>query len=535
MFSSRKGRLIGLIVGSMLIASLMPQSGALAQESPQELVVGVGAAAGMSADFTVDPYESPAMNVLGLLLYDPLVIVDRNGVAPALATSWDISADGKAWTFHLRKGVKFHDASEFDAQAAKFSINKAKTKTRGMMSAMSGEARYAPQIKSVDIVDKYTIAVHLERPCGAFLENLSMFYLILSPQSYSPEGRFAKPIGTGPFILSSYSKRRVELLPFKDCWRGAPKLDRVVIRLIPDPQALAMALEAGELDMVAGGGGGMSILYSDVKRLESDPRFRVYSGNSALLEFIRFNSTRSPFDDIRVRQAVNYALDRQAIIEAVFEGYGVPCKGPIGYDASIRWTDPTIEGCPYDPTKARQLLAETGWGDRDRDGILDKMSKPFTVTLTFSAFYPYESAMAEMIQYQLKQVGIRVKLQQLEMAAYMGSLMAGSYDFALQPSMGKGEVNPDPYLNMFFHSKGVFTTMRNRAFDQAFDQAMTTTDHEQRQQLYYKMQQIIMEEYPAAFLIHPAEGAVIKREVKGFQMAYAFDILRSLGKVYRQG
>ena len=480
----------------------------------QELVIPLG-----DKEITMDPLGTSTSWHIRPLVFETLVVADIEGNHPALATSWNVSQDGRTWTFNLREGVKFHDNTQFDASNANYSIHK---------SLETGKS-YRFNMESIQIPDNHTLIITLKEPYGPFLVDIGSIWMI-SSGCYDSEGKFKEAIGTGPFIPVKCTKQDVTLKSNPDYWGSAPIIQKVTIKLIPDATTQIMALEAGELDLVGADISGVG--YSDIKRLENDPRFKVYTRNEAQIEFLGFNTNSEFFSDKRVREAVNYGIDRQAIIDSVLEGYGVPARGPIGHNSSIPWTNTMIEGYSYNPEMAAKLLKDAGWGDKDNDGVLEKDGKRFEVTLIYSGYRPFSGTMTEIIQAQLAELGIKVNIMVLESGAFLNILQEKGYDMAVIPNHGKGEADPYPYLFMFYHSKASYPIMENETFDRLYFQSMATVDPDKRKVIYDQMQEVIMNECVAAFLLHPGKVGIAKKELNDFELKHGFGGFEPFKRAY---
>ncbi|MBC7324475.1 MAG: hypothetical protein H5T99_04075, partial [Moorella sp. (in: Bacteria)] len=214
-----------------------------AQGQVQELAIALGEKEVVSLD-PYDPHGSSSSWYIEPMLFETLVFNTLKGPEPLLAERWEMSPDGKKWTFHLRQGVKFHDGSSLTAEAAKFSIEKSlANKSRGL-----GARKPPVPITRVEAADERTVVVHLDKPYGPFLTEIGSVRIV-SPASYQGD-KFVKPVGTGPWVVASFNPQEMVFAPFEDYWRGKPKLSKVTIKCIPDPQARVMALEAGEVDVI---------------------------------------------------------------------------------------------------------------------------------------------------------------------------------------------------------------------------------------------------------------------------------------------
>ncbi len=502
-----------LLMGAITLVGCS-QKNVPARGEAQELVIALGATEVSSLD-PYDPRGSSSSWYIEPLLYETLVFNTLRGPEPLLAERWETSPDGKKWTFYLRQGVKFHDGSPLTAEAVKFSIEKSlANKTRGL-----GASNPPIPITRVEAPDERTVVVHLDKPYGPFLTQFGGVYMkIISPASYQGD-KFVRPIGTGPWVVASFSPQEMVLTPFEDYWRGKPKLSKITIKCIPDPQARVMALEAGEVDVI--GVDMQGVEPAAAKRLAASGKYQVISLHQAYLVALYFNPRAELLKDIRVRQAINYALNREEMVAKLLEGYGVPAKGPVGFDTSIPWTNPHIEGYPYDPDKAKALLKDAGF----------KGDAP--LKLAYEGYYAYHKALAELIQAQLAAVGIKVELNSYESGAFTKILQAGQYDLALIPPYGKYEEDPYPYLGMFFFSQGRYKVMESAEFDRLFMAQLFTADQKEREKLYWALQEEIMKNCPAAFLFHPDRITVLKKDIQGWESDYGFNSLTTLWKVSR--
>lgn len=505
-----------ILVLSCLLLGCISDSGSIDTSHAQEIVVPLG-----DKEVTMDPLGTSTSWHIRPLVFDTLVAADIEGYHPALAASWNVSQDERTWTFHLQEGVKFHDNTPFDAFSANYSIHTSLEK--------SSSFTYRFKVESVQVPDNYTLVITLKAPYGPFLDAMGSTWMV-SPRCYDKEGIFKEAVGTGPFIPVRYSKQEVVLKSNPDYWDGAPIIKKVTVKVIPDAATQIMALETGELDIVGPDQSGAG--YSYIKRFEDNPRFVIYKRNQSQIEFLGFNVDSEFFSDKRVREAVNYGIDRQAIINSVLEGYGVPARGPIGYDSSIPWTNTDIKGYSYNPEMAAKLMKDAGWEDKDNDGVLEKDGRRFEVTLIHTGHRSFNGAMTEIIQAQLAKLGIRINIMVLEGGAFNIRLQKKDFDMAVIPNYGKGETDPYSYLFMFFHSRGMYHIMENDTFDSLYYQYMSTVDPEKRKVIYDRMQEAIMEECVAAFLMHPGKAAIARKGLNDFELKYGFGGFEPFKRAY---
>ncbi len=338
-------------------------------------------------------------------IFQGLTRIDRHGqVQPSLARSWTVSPDGLTYTFTLQPNVKFHDGSPFDCSAVQFSYGRAMAPD----SVNAQKQLFAP-ISRVDCPDKLTARITLKQPASNFLFDMGWGDAVMVSPS-SAGGNKTHPIGTGPFRFKQWVQGdRVELVRNPDYWGPAPKLSAVTFRFIADPAAATAAMLAGDLDAFPNFPAPDAL-----DQFRHDPRFAVHIGTTEGKTIVALNEARHPFDDIRVRRALAYAIDRKAVIDGAENGLGQP----IG--SHYVPTDPgyiDLTGVyPYDPAKAKALLAEAGI----------KPGTTFTLTLPPP---PYARRGGEIVAAMLEQVGLHAKLVPIEWAQWIDQVFLHSqYD-----------------------------------------------------------------------------------------------------------
>ena len=443
-------------------------------------------------------------------VYEQLAWIDYDlEPKPMLAIRWDVSSDGKVWTFDLREGVEFHDGTAFNADTAKANFERLDAEKPGQLGPL----------ESIDVVDAYTIRFTHSEPFASFIRQLSWpFMSMISPNAVDADGNVVDPIGTGPYKVDEYTADdKLVLVRNENWWGGMPKLEGMTLRCIPDANARAMSLETGEIDLIIDTGG---VLPECAGTLDADPDIEVLSRLIATSHFMVLNCGKSPFDDASVRLAVQYAIDQETIVDTVLEGYGIPGKGPIT-PTLAEWENPDI-GVRYNPSTAEDLLTAAGWTDTDGDGVLDKDGQPFEVRLLLHSGlvgrWPYE-AISEVIQSELGDLGIDVEIQVLAGGAWSSALGDGEYEMTIHPSTILG---PHSMLYDWFNSNGDMNVMRNMSYsnsrvDELTELGKATMDPGERYQLYYEAQEIVADEAPM-FPIYYEEMINAKRDnVIGFE------------------
>jgi peptide/nickel transport system substrate-binding protein len=447
----------------------------------------------------IDPHVN-ASSELGIPLtsvYDTLVWQDLSGeFVPGLAQSWEISDDGLTYTFHLRDDVVFHDGTPFDAQAVKFNLDRIADPATKSQKAVFMLGPY----ESTEIVDDYTVKVHLKEPYAPFLDSASQVYLgTASPTAIEKWGADYQlhQVGTGPFIMKEYIPNDHLTLVRNPGYNWAPPifnhqgpayLEEIEFRFFVEPATRALALEGGEADVMG------EIPPHDAERLADNPAFTLLPvaipGQS--LQFF-LNTEKAPTDDLRVRQAINYATDKEAIVKAIFKEYSPVAHGPlnaftIGYDESV-------EGMyGVDPAKAERLLEEAGWVDSDGDGNREKDGQLLKLE-AYLMSWGYVPEVAQLLQAQLKAVGIEMESQVVAYPAALEAAREGKHNlipFSLSSS------DPD-ILRTFFHSDNAdsgfnWSKVRDPRLDELLENGARTLDLGRRRELYAEAQQLIMAE-----------------------------------------
>ncbi len=444
----------------------------------------------------IDPHINASAE-LGIPLtsvYDTLVYQDpaTGAFVPGLAESWEVSANGLEYTFHLRLDVKFHDGTPFDAEAVRYNLERivspdlASQKARFMLGPYAG----------TDVVDEYTVRIRLSEPFAPLLDSLSQVYLgMASPAAVEKWGSEYQlhQVGTGPFLFAEYVPKDHLLLKRNPDYAWGPslyhhttaQLDEVEFRFFTSPSTRSPALETGEADVVG------EIPPLDAARLEEQAGFHIEPvaiPGASLMFFM--NTARPPLDDLRVRQAVIYATDRAAIIHTVFQDTSPVAYGPLtavtfGYDAAVQ------DFYPYDPDRAAALLDEAGWADSDGDGVRDRDGEPLTLDL-YVMSWGYLAEIGQLLESQWAQAGIAVSTQKV---SYPEALqIAGEGSHHLMPFSISG-TDPD-VLRTFFHSDAAFnwSHVADAELDDWLDDGARALSREERTALYGQVQRRVMEQ-----------------------------------------
>jgi len=419
-------------------------------------------------------------------LYEGLTRIDRDGrVRPLLARSWEISPDGLAYTFRLVDGVKFHDGTAFDSADVKFAFDRA----RAPSSTNAQKQIFAP-IETIETPDARTVAIRLKEPAGNFLYHLGWGdAVIVAPET--AEANKTNPVGTGPFRFRSWARGdRVELVRNPDYWGPAPKLDAVTFRFINDPQAQAAAVQAGDVDAFPNL--GAPELFADFRK---NPAFTAVAGNTEGEIVAGLNAARKPLDDPRVRRALMHAVDRKALVEGAYSGFGQP----IGSHFSPN--HPAFKDMtgvvPHDVEKAKALLAEAGYGN----GLDLTLKAPQMA---------YASRSAELIAAMLSEAGVNVRIAPTEFPAKWIEEVFRNKDYEMTIVAHAEPLDIDIYAR-----EGYYFNYRNETFRALMAEAAKTTDEAARYAKYAEAQKILADEVPALFLFQLPKLGVWSAKLRG--------------------
>ena len=435
-------------------------------------------------------------------IYETLVRLDSDlNLIPGLAESWEPQDDGKVWLFHLRKDVRFHDGTPFNAEAVQYSY---------------GERGYVTQVKTlqlenIEAIDEHTVKFTCVKPMPLPTYLTHVAWPIVSPTSIDADGNFTQPIGTGPFKFSKHTKgQEVVLEKNEDYWGGQEKLEKIIFKIIPDASTRMMALASGDVDM------SIKVPESEVKKLEQDPGITVHRKLTTFTDFMQFNCSRPPFDDVNVRKAVAYAIDTEGIVKNILNDIGVAAQGRP-YSPVMMYSSEDIPLYSQDVDKARNILATAGWEDKDDNRVMKKNGKELEIDLVFSpSWSPRQQKIAEACQAQLAEAGFKVNVKQMEGAAVEQLENEGNFDILMRT--GFFVWGPYPHHVKMHHSQNYKSHYDNPAYDQLVDQGESEIDEEKKQQIYTAIQKMIMEELPAFYLVHEQKIVATRSNVQGYEI-----------------
>jgi ABC-type transport system substrate-binding protein len=475
---------------------------------------------GIAADPTGFDPEAVLNNTSGFVMatiYDSLVRykTGTTEVVPGLAEKWDISADGLTYTFHLRKGVTFQDGSPFNAktyiQGIDRILNKQNPDSIFNTGPVEGMIDFTYEdVTSYRAVDDDTVEFKLKQPSAALLASLAMVWNgVVSPVAVAKYGKDFRnhPLGSGPFIFKEWRQRdQIVLDANPNYWGGKPKVDHLVFKEYPDAQAALLALKRGDIQILG------DVSAQSIAALRGDANVQLITQPGLAISGVGLPNDVTPFTDKRVRQALNYAIDRDAIDKALFQGLAVPMTSPLpesqwGFDAALK-------GYGYDLEKAKKLLEEAG--------VKPGMKVEFLTYNSPRGYNPAGPDLATAIQGYLQKLGIEADVRKVDMGANLSTIRSGKYQGMFMVGWTGDNGDPDNFVGELFNSKNipVGNTARyhNPQVDTLLDQAVKESNPQKRLALYSQIQQAVLEDAPWIFVNSVLQVRAIRKEVKGFTL-----------------
>ena len=451
-------------------------------------------------------------------IYDRLVQYkdESTEIEPALAESWESSEDGLTWRFNLRKGVKFHDGTPFNAEAVLFSLNRQHDSNHPFHN-VGGSYTYWSYTGLAEIVEKiiapdaYTVQITLKRPYAPFIYTIAMTpFSIVSPtalQKWKADFR-NHPVGTGPFKFVRWDREdKVVLEANKDYWEGRPPLDRIILRSIPDNSVRLIELQNGSIHAMEFPNP------DDLPQIRADDQLRIIEQPGMNVGYLAMNLDKKPFDNLKVRLAVNHAINKHQIITQLYQGMGIPAKNPI---PPTMWSyDDSIEEYTYDPAKAKALLTEAGYPD-GFETTLWALPVP-------RPYIPDGSALAAAIQSDLRRVGIKAKIVTFDWGTYLEKTKNGEHDTAMLGwSADLGD--PDNFFYYLLSKEAAKKPAGNIAFyrsdemQEVLVEAQSTTNQAKRIELYKRAQGLFHRDSPWVPLAHAKQILIINKQIQNLKL-----------------
>lgn len=481
----KRGLALGLVLALTLVVP-WPVNAA----GPKQLVISQAEDA-----VTLDPHMTSQAETMTVSfnIYNQLVdFNEKFEPVPSLATAWK-QVDPVTWRFTLRKGVTFHNGEAFNARAVKFNFDRLVDPNQ---KAPMGTRLTA--IKEMRVVDDSTVDIVTKEPYAPLLYILSLYMSIVPPDTVKQMGdtKFGQAgIGTGPYRVMKWVKDQELVLEANPTyWKGAPRIQRVVFRPIPEDSARVAALQTGESDIIA------SVPPDRWKDLQQDKATRLLARTGTML-YMGLDTFHPPFTDVRVRRALNHAIDVDTIISKILLGTAYRMNGP--FFKTTLGADKSIPPFRYDPALAKKLLAEAGY--------------PNGFETVLSALPAQEGAskmleVAETVAYQLGQVGVKVKIDQLDPATAFARYQAK--EFKMYFFTWPESPEPDRYLYTLFHSQARGYYYKNAEADELLDQGRQTFNVAERRKVYESLHRLLVQDVPWVYLYAQMTGFGVRRDVK---------------------
>lgn len=446
-------------------------------------------------------------------IFDPLVTADPETleIKPALASSWDFSADGLVWTFRLRNDVKWHDGKPFTAKDVKFTLESVVDPKVNSRRMADFEA-----IDKVVVVDAHTAKIFLKQPYAPLLGSLGMLGIVpehaLAGKDMNTADFNRVPIGTGPYKFVKWlSGDRIVVRANHEYWDGDPNIEEITFRIIPDANTILAQLLSGQIDIA-------DAKPANLEMFEKNPKFEVYSCQVPVYYFLALDLRQPRFQDKRVREAIVSAVDRNKIVEKVLKGYGSVAES---HYPPYSWVyNPKVPQCPYDPARAKKLLAEAGWHPGS-DGMLQKDGKRFAMTIEVDKGDLVREQVAVILQSYLKDIGINAQVKVYEWSTFVDRMINNKYEDSFFCWWALG-IDPDYQTYRVFHSSQMGngynnTFYQNPTVDKLLDEARRLTDPAQRKERYQALAKVLAEDVAQVFLYWEDNLLVADKRIKGIK------------------
>lgn len=463
-----------------------------------ELVVGIA----QDLDSSLDPHKTVKAGTREVMfnVFEGLMKPTPSGdLTPAIAEDYTVSEDRMTYTFTLREGVRFHNGDAVTAEDVKYSLERCAAATEtGIVQVEAFSV-----IQSIDIPDERTVSITISEPSNEFISYLTTAIL---PAGYTEQD--TKPVGTGPFkFVSRTAQDAIVLEKFDGYWGTPAQLDKVTLKIMENADSLMMSMQSGAIDLTA------HLTSDQVAQLEAD--FNVAEGTMNLVQAMYLNNAEKPFDDVRVRQALSYAVDKQQIIDLAFDGYGSPI-GSSMYPAFGKYFDDSLTNYyPHDVEKAKSLLAEAGYPDG------------FEMTITVPSNYKPHMDTAEVLVQQLAEVGVKATIQPIEWESWVSDVYAGRQFQATVVGVDASNMTARALLERFTSDYGKnFINYNSAEYDALFQQVLTTYDDAAQTALYKEMEADLTRNAANVYIQDLADLVAVRKGVEGvtFYPIYVLDL-----------
>ena len=481
-------------------------------ETKAEPTMGGSIVVGIPQDIedSLDPHKSVAAGTKEVLfnIYEGLVKPDEKGnYIDAVAQSHTISEDGKTYTFTLREGVKFHNGADVTVDDVKYSIERCAGITEGTEPLIAAFSN----VENVETPDDKTIVIHLKEADTEFLA-----YLIVAVIPKDVQDLATNPVGTGPFMYESRSpQENIKIKKFADYWDSEHQayLDEVTFKVVSDSNAIVTGLKGGSLDMMA------RIDSNQSAQLKGED-FTIYEGGMNLVQALYLNNAEAPFDDIKVRQALCYAVNRQDVLDMIADGKGT-IIGSSMFPAFDKYYMPELaDKYPQDVKKAKELLAEAGYPDG------------FDMTITVPSNYQQHVDTAQILVEQLKQIGVNAEIQLVEWDSWLSDVYGDRKFQSTVVGVDAAYLSGRALLERFTSDASKnFINFSNEEYDKLYQQVKKSTDDEEQTELYKKMETILADDAANVYIQDMASEVALRKSYGGFTF-YPLYVL-DMAKIYK--
>ena len=513
-------------LGLAMVASVALADSTPTPLPPAQQVVSVATTADVTTFDTAGVGDAPTA-LVATQIFDRLVIKDPQGNdKPDLATSWDVAPDGMSWTFHLRHGVTFQDGSPFDASVVKWHFDR--------ILGGKGPVRYTKAfgiiLKAVDVVDPYTVTFELKAPTASFLDLVveQNGGMIMSKANFDKLGEKQNalhPVGTGPFEFVRWTPgQETVLAPNPTYWGTKTRLSKLIFKPIPESNTQVIDLQTNGVQIIH------DITAQDLAGLQKDKNVEVATTPAYAVRNIYLNPNRGPTADLKVRQAINYALDTKTIVQALVGTMGV-WSDYNNVMPLASWGFPgkdVIHGYPYDVEKAKQLLAEAGW--TLQNGKLMKDGKQMKLEfISPNGRYFEDKEISQVVKNQLGKLGIDVNLQIMEWSPFLKKARASDWDMVFI-GWQQSTNNPSNFYDarIMTGGRGNYGKLSDPAIDALLHKADRIADRTQRKQIYAEVDQMVEDHAWMVPLYNGVKVAAYRNNVQGYTISPVQDHYASL-------
>lgn len=505
--------LILVIVFTMMVTGCSKEQ---TLEMEQHLIIG--------EQFDLRGYDpgSSMSDFVRALVYNNLVELDMNfEKSPALAREWEMNDEATVWTFHLREDVLFHDGEPWNAEAAKFNLDYRREGTgKGWLS----------NVEAVNVLDTYVLEIVLSQPNYTFDSDLTPpFLAMVSPNAIDENGDLVAAIGTGPFQLTDWKQdQSFEMVRNENYFEGAPELERLTFKVIPDAETRALALQNGEIHMVSGREG-----LTAVQRLKHESHINVVKATSQTSEVIFMNTHEGLLVDQALREAVYYAVDLEEMVAELLEDLAEVPQNFFS-EAYVPYVDVNRHVPRVNVDQAVEILEQAGWDSFNAQGIREKDGEPLHLRLVLGASNEEDKLLSLVIQDQLKAIGIHVELVHLEGGALREALNTKDYDMMM---IGQWLIPHDEptthYMRGYWHSDSTYTIYHTEELDEKIEKLHHSLDQEERIALHHEIQNDILDAYAVMVVFHRNNVMLVNERVANFEISTGtWQIFRGLTKAY---